>query len=61
MYVLQMIAAEPRVAEVRELTVEQAPAPDRTTVLIRMALDVIDSDTPLNLVFPFSLEGGATP
>jgi phage baseplate assembly protein W len=61
MYVLQMIAAEPRIAAVRELTVEQAPAPDRTTVLIRMALDVIDSDTPLNLVFPFSLEGGATP
>jgi hypothetical protein len=26
-----------------------------------MSLDVIDSDTPLNLVFPFSLEGGATP
>jgi phage baseplate assembly protein W len=60
MYVLQMLAAEPRVAAVRDLQVVQAPAPDRTTVLIRMALDVIGSDTPLNLVFPFSLEGGAT-
>jgi phage baseplate assembly protein W len=59
MYVLQALALEPRVAAVRELQVSQSP--DRVGVLISMSLDVIDSDTPLNLVFPFSLEGGATP
>jgi phage baseplate assembly protein W len=59
MYVLQMLAAEPRVAAVNDLRVVQSP--DRVGVLISMSLDVIDSDTPLNLVFPFSLEGGATP
>ena len=56
MYTLQALAGEPRVREPQELTVEQGP--DRVTVLIRMRLAVIDSDTPLNLVFPFSFEGG---
>jgi phage baseplate assembly protein W len=59
MYVLQALAAEPRVAEVLGLQVRQGD--DRTQVLISMTLRVIDSDTPLNLVFPFSLEGGVTP
>jgi phage baseplate assembly protein W len=59
MYVLQALAAEPRVAEVLDLQVRQGA--DRVTVLISMSLHVIDSDTPLNLVFPFSLEGGPTP
>jgi phage baseplate assembly protein W len=59
MYVLQALAAEPRVAKVSALQVTQAL--DRVGVLVDMTLEVIDSDTPLNLVFPFSLEGGATP
>ena len=59
MYVLQALAAEPRVAAVRDLQVRQAA--DRVGVLVSMTLDVIDSDTPLNLVFPFSLEGGVAP
>jgi phage baseplate assembly protein W len=58
MFVLQALAAEPRVAEVLDLQVTQGG--DRVTVLVSMTLRVIDSDTPLNLVFPFSLEGGAT-
>lgn len=58
MFALQALATEPRVAAVRDLQVRQSP--DRVGVLISMTLDVIDSDTPLNLVFPFSLEGGAT-
>jgi phage baseplate assembly protein W len=59
MYVLQALAAEPRVAKVSSLQVRQAF--DRVGVLVDMTLEVIDSDTPLNLVFPFSFEGGATP
>ena len=59
MFVLQALAAEPRVAEVLDLRVRQGG--DRVSVLISMTLGVIDSDTPLNLVFPFSLEGGPTP
>jgi phage baseplate assembly protein W len=59
MYALEALAGEPRVAAVRELQVRQSA--ERVGVLISMALDVIDSDTPLNLVFPFSLEGGAAP
>jgi phage baseplate assembly protein W len=58
MYVLQALAAEPRVAKVSALQVTQAL--DRVGVLVDMTLEVIDSDTPLNLVFPFSFEGGAT-
>src|SRR5919197_1077366 len=59
MYVLQALAAEPRVAKVSSLQVTQTL--DRVGVLVEMTLEVIDSDTPLNLVFPFSFEGGATP
>ncbi len=59
MFVLQALAAEPRVAEVLDLQVLQGG--DRVTVLISMTLRVIGSDTPLNLVLPFSFEGGATP
>jgi phage baseplate assembly protein W len=60
MYVLQALAGEPRVAEVLKLDVVQAPD-DRNTVRVSLTLGVIDSDTPLNLVFPFSFLGGATP
>ncbi len=59
-FVLQALAAEPRVKEVRAVRVTQNRA-DRTRIDIDVELVAIDSDTPLNLVFPFSLEGGATP
>lgn len=60
LYVLQALAAEPRVKEVRSVRVTQNRA-DRTRIDIDVSLLPIDSDTPLNLVFPFFLEGGVTP
>jgi phage baseplate assembly protein W len=57
MLVLQMLAAEPRVREVVELRVTQAPA-EPTRVDVAMTLAPIEGDTLLNLVFPFSLAGG---
>lgn len=59
LYVLQALAAEPRVKEVRSVQVTQGRT-DRTRIDIDVTLIPIDSDTPLNLVFPFFLEGGAT-
>lgn len=59
LFVLQALAAEPRVKEVRSVRVTQNRA-DRTRVDIDVSLVPIDSDTPLNLVFPFFLEGGTS-
>jgi phage baseplate assembly protein W len=58
LFVLQALAAEPRVKEVISLLVTQNRL-NRTQIDIDIFLMPIDSDTPLNLVFPFSLEGGA--
>src|SRR5262249_50682250 len=58
MMVLQAVDQEPRVKEVRALSVTQGA--DRTTVNVSMTLKVIDSPNPLNLVFDFSLAGGAS-
>ena len=60
MFTLQALAAEPRVKEVLAVTVTTAPA-DRSQINIRVSLRPIDSDTVLNLVFPFFLEGGPVP
>jgi|SRR5579859_935160 len=60
MFVLQSIAEEPRVKQVLSISVKQN-AQDRAGVDISMSLLSIASDTPLNLVFPFFLEGGPTP
>jgi phage baseplate assembly protein W len=60
MFVLQALAGEPRVQKVLSINVTQN-APDRTRMDIRLSLLSIDSDTPVNLVFPFFLEGGPTP
>jgi phage baseplate assembly protein W len=60
MFVLQALAAEPRVKEVRSVRVTQNRA-DPARIDIGVSLIPIDSDTPLNLVFPFFLEGGVTP
>jgi phage baseplate assembly protein W len=59
LFVLQSLAAEPRVKKVLDVKVTQNPR-DRTVMDIKVSLLVIDSDTPLNLVFPFFLEGDAT-
>jgi phage gp46-like protein len=57
MYVLQALSEEPRVKQVISVIVTADPT-DRTRMLIRIQLMPVDSDTPLNLVFPFFIEGG---
>jgi len=57
LYTLQALQAEPRVKEIREVRVTQNPA-DRTRMDIKISLLTVDSDTLLNLVFPFFLERG---
>jgi phage baseplate assembly protein W len=59
LYVLQALAAEPRVKEVLSVQVTQNQA-EPTRMDIDVWLSAIDSDTPVNLVFPFFLEGGIT-
>jgi phage baseplate assembly protein W len=54
LYVLQALAAEPRVKKVQSVTVKQS-AKDPTEIDIDVWLLAIDSDTPINLVFPFFL------
>jgi phage baseplate assembly protein W len=56
LYVLEALAMEPRVAEVRQVIVETNRA-DPTRIDISVSLRPIFTDTPLNLVFPFFLEG----
>jgi phage baseplate assembly protein W len=56
-FVLQALAAEPRVKTVRSVQVVQSKI-DRTQVDIHIVLTAIDSDTDLNFVFPFFLERG---
>jgi phage baseplate assembly protein W len=58
MYVLQALAQEPRVQRVLEVTVKQNAA-RRDEMDISVSLLAINSQTPLNLVFPFFLEGGS--
>jgi phage baseplate assembly protein W len=60
LFVLEALAAEPRVKAVRAVRVTQSRA-DRTRLDIEASLVAIDSDTTLNLVFPFFLERGVTP
>jgi len=60
MYTLQALQAELRVKEVCSVRVTQNRA-DPTQMDIDVELLPIDSDTSLNLLFSFSLEGGATP
>jgi phage baseplate assembly protein W len=60
LFVLQALRAEPRVREVRSVTVA-TNRKDPAQIDITVSLVAIDGDTPLNLVFPFFLEGGVTP
>lgn len=57
LFVLEALQAEPRVKEVRSVIVTQNRA-ERTRMDISVSLLPVDSDTVLNLVFPFFLEGG---
>jgi phage baseplate assembly protein W len=59
LFVLQALGDEPRVREVRSVRVTSNRA-NPNQIDIDIWLIPIDSDTPLNLVFPFFLEGGAT-
>ncbi|HVG00749.1 MAG TPA: hypothetical protein VND68_12990 [Chloroflexia bacterium] len=56
MFVLQALAGEPRVKRVRSVLVTQNRA-YRERMDIEASLEVIGSDTVLNLVFPFFLDG----
>ena len=54
LYVLQSLAAEPRVKEVRSVQVTQNRRdPDQMDIAVTLV--AIGSDTPINLVFPFFL------
>ncbi len=57
LFTLQALQSEPRVKEIRAVTVTQNRA-DRTRMDIKVSLIAVDSDTLLNLVFPFFLERG---
>jgi phage baseplate assembly protein W len=57
LFTLQALQAEPRVKEVRSVDVTQNRA-DPTRMDIKVSLLPVDSDTLLNLVFPFFLERG---
>lgn len=57
LFTLQALQLEPRVKEIRSVTVTQNRAvPEQMD--IRVSLLPVDSDTLLNLVFPFFLERG---
>ena len=56
-FVLQALGDESRVKEVKSVNITQNRA-DPTRMYINIWLIPIDSESPLNLVFPFSLEGG---
>ena len=55
LYTLEALNADPRVKQVQSVIVKQSSR-DRTQVDIAVQLLAIDSDTPINFVFPFFLE-----
>jgi phage baseplate assembly protein W len=59
LYVLQALHDEPRVKTVSAVSVTQNQAV-RERIDIKVGLLPVDSDTALNLIFPFFLEAGAT-
>jgi phage baseplate assembly protein W len=56
LFVLQALRDEPRIERVLSVAVEPADPRQRDVVRIRIAVKAIRSETPLNLVVPFSLE-----
>lgn len=57
LFVLEALQAEPRVKQVQSVTVTRNPR-EPTQMDINVKLLPVDSDTLLNLVFPFFLDGG---
>jgi phage baseplate assembly protein W len=55
LYVIQTLSAEPRVKQIRSVTVTPDKS-ERTQINIDVSLLTIDQDNPLNLVFSFSLQ-----
>lgn len=60
LYVLQSLAGEPRVEKVLNVQVTSDPR-RRDRIHIKVSARVLGSDTPLNFVFPFYLEGTVQP
>lgn len=54
-YTRECLAQEPRVREIISLTVETSPA-ELGSVFVHATVTPIESQEPLNLVFPFSFE-----
>lgn len=59
LYVLDALSHEPRVEKVLGVTVYAPHDPPRDQVRIELDVLLIEQDTPLNLVVPFSLEVSA--
>jgi hypothetical protein len=57
MYALIAFGAEPRIAQVISVDVT-TDAADRSRINITASLKTLHEDTPVNLVFPFFLNGG---
>jgi phage baseplate assembly protein W len=60
LFALEALREEPRVAEVLDLRVTSRRQ-NPTRIDIAAELRAVDGDTPVNLVFPFFLDGGAGP
>lgn len=58
LYVLQALAAEPRIERVVSASVRAEHDPPRDTVRIELEVRVLGQRSPLNLIVPFSLGGG---
>lgn len=58
LYVLQALRDEPRIEKVLKADVRAEHEPPREVVRIELSVQVIGAASPLNLVVPFSLEGG---
>lgn len=56
LYALEVLRQEPRIKEIMDVRIIPKPAEDRVDIDITVI--PIDNDIPLNLVFPFYLEGG---
>ncbi len=56
LYTLEVLRQEPRIKEIMDVKI--IPKPEEDRVDINIIVIPIDSDVPLNLVFPFYLEGG---
>jgi len=59
LFVLLALAGEPRVEQVLDVIVAQNAAL-RDAIDISISVKAIDSDTPVNLVFPFFIDGGSS-